>query len=138
MEKKTNTGIHSVYVGNLSYNRDENGILGLFKQYGFIKNIKLMREGKEDKSKGVAFVDMVNMNDALRAITALDGTQVDGRTLKVSLAATQDFVPKEDSDEEKEKPFQLSRKKELGLMKKERRVSKTKGLQVLFDSKKKK
>jgi RNA recognition motif-containing protein len=137
MEKKTNTGIHSVYVGNLSYNRDENGILGLFKQYGFIKGIKLMREGKEDKSKGVAFVDMVNMNDALRAITALDGTLVDGRTLKVSLAATQGFVPKE-KDEEVEKPFQLSRKKELGLMKKERRVSKTKGLQVLFDSKKKK
>ena len=137
MEKKTNTGIHSVYVGNLSYNRDENGILGLFKQYGFIKGIKLMREGKEDKSKGVAFVDMVNMNDALRAITALDGTLVDGRTLKVSLAATQGFVPKE-KDEEDEKPFQLSRKKELGLMKKERRVSKEKGLQVLFNSQKKK
>lgn len=135
--KKINTGIHSVYVGNLSYNRDENGILGLFKQYGFIKSIKLMREGKEDKSKGVAFVDMVNIKDAQKAIAALDGSLVDGRTLKVSMASTQGFVPK-DKDEEKEKPFQLSRKKEIGLMKKERRNSKEKGLQALFNSKKKK
>lgn len=137
MEKKINTGIHSVYVGNLSYNRDENGILGLFKQYGYIKEIKLMREGKEDKSKGVAFVDMVNIKDAQRAIDALNGTQVDGRTLKVSMAATQGFVPKDKLEENEDKPFQLSRKKELGLMKKERRVNKTKGLQALFESQKK-
>ncbi len=137
MEKKINTGIHSVYVGNLSYNRDENGILGLFKQYGFIKEIKLMREGKEDKSKGVAFVDMVNIRDAQRAIDALNGTQVDGRTLKVSMASTQGFVPKDKLEEQEDKPFQLSRKKELGLMKKERRISATKGLKALFDSQKK-
>lgn len=137
MEKKINTGIHSVYVGNLSYNRDENGILGLFKQYGFIKSIKLMREGKEDKSKGVAFVDMVNMNDALRAIKGLDGTQIDGRTLKVSLANTQDYVPGADDTDKKEVPFQVSRKQEVGLMKKDRRKTQQKGLDVLLNLKKK-
>jgi RNA recognition motif-containing protein len=136
MEKKINTGVHSVYIGNMSYNRDENGVLGLFKQYGFIKNIKLMREGKEDKSKGVAFVDMVNMKDALRAIEALNGTLVDGRTVKVSMASTQGFVER-DMDEDLEKPFQLSRKAEVGILKKERRKSKEKGLQILFNSQKK-
>jgi len=133
MEKKKNTGIHTIYVGNLSYNRNEDGVLGLFKSYGFIKNIKVMREGKEDKSKGVAFVDMVNKEDALKAIHALNGSLVDGRTLKVSLAKTQGFVPKEKEDLPKDKPFQVSRKEEIGLMKKERRTNKKQGLQALFN-----
>ncbi len=136
MEKKINTGIHTIYVGNLSYNRNEDGILGLFKNYGYIKNIKVMREGKEDKSKGVAFVDMVNKEDALKAIHALDGSLVDGRTLKVSLAKTQGFVEKEKEDLPKEKPFQLSRKEEIGMMKKERRTNKKQGLQALFNNQK--
>lgn len=137
MEKKINTGIHTVYIGNLSYNRDENGVLGLFKQYGFIKNIKIMREGKEDKSKGVAFVDMVNMNDALKAIKSLNGTLVDGRTIKCSMATTQGFVAPEKRDDDKEKPFQLSKKEKVGMLKKERRQDKQKqGLQALFNSKK--
>lgn len=82
-----------------------------------------MREGKENKSKGVAFVDMVNIKDAQTAIEALDGSKVDGRTLKVSLAKTQGFVKKE-KEPAKEKPFQLSRKEEIGLLKKERRLDK--------------
>lgn len=136
MEKKKNTGVHTIYVGNLSFNRGEDGILGLFKKYGFIKNIKVMREGKEDKSKGVAFVDMVNMQDAMKAINALDGAQVDGRTLKVSMANTQDYVPKDKDELPADKPFKLTKKEEIGLMKKDRRQNKKKGLQVLFNSKK--
>lgn len=133
MEKKINTGVHTVYVGNLSYNRDENGLLGLFKEYGFIKNIKIMREGKEDKSKGVAFVDMVNMKDALNAVDKLDGSKVDGRTLKVSMASTQGFIPKESQEEKREESFKLTRKEEIGMMKKERRQTKSQGLKVLFN-----
>ena len=138
MEKKKNTGIHTVYVGNLSYNRDENGILDLFKQYGFIKNIKIMREGKEDKSKGVAFVDMVNMRDAKKAIKSLNGSIVDGRTLKVSMATTQGFVAKDKEDAPEVKPFQLTKKEQVGMMKKERRKHREskQGLQALFNSQK--
>lgn len=138
MEKKTNTGTHTVYIGNLSYNRNEDGVLGIFKQYGFIKNIKIMREGKEDKSKGVAFVDMVNMNDALKAIKSLNGSLIDGRTVKCSMASTQGFVPAEERDEDAEKPFQLTKKEKVGMLKKGRREDKkqNQGLQVLFNSKK--
>ena len=139
METKKNTGTHTIYIGNLSYNRNEDGVLGIFKQYGFIKNIKIMREGKEDKSKGVAFVDMVNMNDALKAIKCLDGSLIDGRTVKCSMASTQGFVAndiKEDSDEPK--PFQLSKKEKVGMLKIERRQDRVKkqGLQLLLNSKK--
>ncbi|MBT3584738.1 MAG: RNA-binding protein, partial [Halobacteriovoraceae bacterium] len=92
MEKK-NTGIHSIYVGNLNYNTDEDQLLGLFKSFGYIKNIKIMREGKANKHKGIAFVDMVNLADAEKAIKAIDGKLNYGRTLKVSLATTQNFKP---------------------------------------------
>ena len=89
--KKINTGIHSVYIGNLNYNATEDQLLGLFKNYGYIKNIKLLKEGKENKSKGIAFVHMVNSKDATNAIKMLNGTEHMGRTLKVNMANTQNF-----------------------------------------------
>ena len=45
---KKNTGIHTIYVGNLSYNRDEDGVLGLFKKYGYIKNIVVIATTQSD------------------------------------------------------------------------------------------
>ena len=63
----------------------------VFKKYGYVKNVKILKEGKLNKSKGVAFVDMVALEDAQKAITELNGSLYKGRTLKVSLAKTQDF-----------------------------------------------
>ncbi|MGB0453423.1 MAG: RNA recognition motif domain-containing protein [Bacteriovoracaceae bacterium] len=82
---------HSLYVGNLHYKLDEDHVLGLFKKYGYIKNIKIMREGKENKSKGVAFVEMTSLEDANKAIANVNGLLHNGRTLKVSIAKTQNF-----------------------------------------------
>lgn len=80
-EKKT-----TVYIGNLSYKRNEKGITKLFAPFGPVKYVKLLKVGKQDQSKGVAFVEMANAKDADRAILALNGKVVDDRTLKVSRA----------------------------------------------------
>ncbi len=125
-----NQTIHSVYIGNLNYNSEEGDILGLFKKFGYIKNIKIMREGKLNKSKGFAFVDMVNLEEAKKAIEALDGKQHGGRTLKASLAKTQDFKekPKEYGELKPRNP-----KKELdNLVKKERRQRRNKDFKEIF------
>jgi RNA recognition motif-containing protein len=125
-----NQEIHSVYIGNLNYNNEEGDILGLFKKFGYIKNIKIMREGKLNKSKGFAFVDMVNLQEAKKAIEALDGKEHGGRTLKVSLAQTQNFKekPKEFGELKPRNP-----KKELdNLVKKQRRQKKRLGVKDIF------
>jgi len=78
------------YISNLSYDRMEKGITSLFKPFGKIVNIKILKEGKESKSKGVAFVEMEGLDsmDIARVVNYLNGKIVDGRTLKVSVAKT--------------------------------------------------
>lgn len=149
--KTKNTGIHTIYVGNLNYNTDENHLLGLFKEYGYIKNIKILREGKENKSKGIAFIDMVNLDEAKKAIDEVNGKEFFGRTLKASLANTQNFKENPNrfqKEQDQEKPIrkietkeeiELAKKREVKFHKerKEKRKIKSKGLQELFSRTKK-
>lgn len=124
--KTKNTGIHSVYIGNLSFKAEESQVLQIFKPYGYIKNIKIMREGKENKSKGFAFVDMVNIQEANKAVEALNGSSYQGRTLKVSIAKTQNFKAPELPER---KP---SKNAIINEAKKQKRLNKKDGLQALF------
>lgn len=125
-----NKEIHSVYIGNLNYNYEEGEILGLFKRFGYINNIKIMREGKANKSKGFAFVDMVKLEEAQAAVEALNGKVHGGRTLKASIAETQNFkeAPKEYGELKQRNP-----KKELdNQVKKERRQRRRMDVKDIF------
>ena len=122
------TKLISVYVGNLNYKCQEGDLLSLFKRFGYIKNVKVLREGKENKSKGIAFVDMVDMKKAKEAIDALNGKKYEGRTLKVSLAKTQDFH----ADRREKREDEEFDKAEKKLAKKIKRKSKKTGLASLL------
>ncbi len=76
----------TVYIGNMIYAKDEKDILNMFKKYGYVSFVRINRDKKSNRSKGFAFVQMSNLNEAQEAIKNLDGKEVDGRTLKVSLA----------------------------------------------------
>ncbi len=119
----------TIYIGNLNYNRDEQGIKWLFSRYGAVKSIELITEpGSDSKSKGYAFVKMVRSKDALKAIKNLDGKIIDGRTLKVSEAI--ETQKQENVSPPKKKP-QLSKNK---LTKKTKKTKKKEsGLDVLFN-----
>lgn len=114
----------TIYVGNLNYNRDEKKIKHLFSRYGYVKEVHLVKDNKTEKSKGYGFVIMPKLSDASKAIEALNGKEVDGRTLKVSIAKERDDVPV--------KPVEIVKEK---IKKKDR--PKKHGLQVLFNSLKK-
>ena len=76
----------TIYVGNLSYQRNEKDIMYLFNKYGYVSFVRITRDKKTHKPKGIAFVQMSDKEGARKAIEALNGKQVDGRTLKVSEA----------------------------------------------------
>ncbi len=76
----------TIYVGNLSYQKTEQGILEIFRKFGYVSFIRITRDKRTLRSKGIAFVQMQNKKAAEKAIQALNGTQLDGRTLKVSIA----------------------------------------------------
>jgi U11/U12 small nuclear ribonucleoprotein SNRNP31 len=80
------TSKSTVYISNLSYERDRNGLKSMFSQFGDIQNIKIIVEPATNQSRGMAFVEMANPSQAMNAIKALDGKNVDGRTVKAKFA----------------------------------------------------
>jgi RNA recognition motif-containing protein len=79
----------TVYISNLSYDRDRRGVRTLFSRYGKILNIKIIVEPKSLQSRGMAFVEMSSIEEATAAIKGLNGEVIDGRTLKANYAIPQ-------------------------------------------------
>ncbi len=74
-----------MYVGNLAFQSTEDDIQNLFSQYGTIESINLITDRETGRSRGFAFVEMEN-EAAQKAMQALDGTDLDGRNLKINEA----------------------------------------------------
>ncbi len=74
-----------IYVGNLSYETNEQDLEDLFKKFGDISSVKLIKDRETGRSKGFAFIDFANPAQAQAAVK-LDGEEVKGRTIKVNMA----------------------------------------------------
>jgi RNA recognition motif-containing protein len=76
-----------LFVGNLSFQTTEGTLQALFAQDGRqVASVSVVQDRDTGRSRGFAFVEMVNDNDAQAAIKALDGQQVDGRAVRVNEA----------------------------------------------------
>ncbi len=82
-KNQTNT---TVYISNLSYERDRNGLRSIFSTFGQILNIKIVVEPSTNQSRGMAFVEMATAAQAKAAIEGIDGQIIDGRTAKAKYA----------------------------------------------------
>ncbi len=69
-----------LYVGNFNYSTDESQLEKLFSQYGEVKSTIIIGE------KGFGFVEMSSSSEAEKAKEALDGSEHEGRTLRVDEA----------------------------------------------------
>lgn len=87
---QTHDNCKSIYIGNLVYKMDKISIAKLFKPFGKVKYVKVVVDPKTDVSKGIAFVQMSSPQETAKAISELNATTVNGRTIKVSLATRQD------------------------------------------------
>lgn len=76
-----------LYVGNLSYNTTEEAITEAFARDGRqVATVQLMMDRETGRSRGFAFVDMATDDDARKAIEAMNGFDLDGRSLRVNEA----------------------------------------------------
>jgi cold-inducible RNA-binding protein len=75
-----------LYVGNLAYSATENDLRTLFEQAGEIKSVNLITDRDTGRSKGFAFIEMNSQAEAEKAINLFNGTELQNRTLTVSLA----------------------------------------------------
>ena len=78
-----------LYVGNLSYDTSEASIRTAFEAHGEVASVNLITDRDSGRPKGFGFVEMGSAEEAQKAKAALDGTQMDGRALKVDVAKEQ-------------------------------------------------
>lgn len=76
----------NIFVGNLDFNTGEDELRQLFEQYGPVDRVAIMTDRDTGRSRGFGFVEMTNAEDGEKAIAALNGTQLGGRTLNVNEA----------------------------------------------------
>jgi len=76
----------NIYVGNLPYSVTEDSLKDLFKQYGEVTSTKVIIDQISGRSKGFAFVDMPDDAEGDASIEALNGHELDGRTIVVNKA----------------------------------------------------
>jgi RNA recognition motif-containing protein len=77
--------VTKLYVDNLPFTTTEEGVRALFSKHGAVEKVSLITDRETGRPRGFGFVEMANA-DAGRAMQALDGTDFDGRALKISEA----------------------------------------------------
>ncbi len=76
----------NIFVGNLDFGATEDSLRALFEAHGAVQRVSIMTDRDTGRSRGFAFVEMTNSDEADRAITALNGADLNGRALNVNEA----------------------------------------------------
>ena len=82
---------NKLYVGNLSYSMNDEGLKALFSQAGTVTSAQIIKDRESGRSKGFGFVEMSSGEEAQKAISLFNGKEIEGRALTVNIAR-----PKED------------------------------------------
>ncbi len=71
----------NIYIGNLSYSVKESDLKEVMEDYGTVDSVKLIIDRDTRRSKGFAFVEMPNDQEAKNAINELNGAEYQGRQM---------------------------------------------------------
>ena len=75
-----------IYVGNLSFQTTEDSLSELFSRHGSVGSVAIIIDRITGRSRGFGFVEMNDSGEGKAAMGAINGQEIDGRTLKVSEA----------------------------------------------------
>ena len=76
----------NIFVGNLAYQTTESELEAVFGAYGTVEKTSVVRDRDTGQPRGFAFVEMTNQAEAMKAIEALNGHELNGRALNVNEA----------------------------------------------------
>ncbi|MBN2183768.1 MAG: RNA-binding protein [Candidatus Krumholzibacteriota bacterium] len=76
----------NIYVGNLPFSTNDDDLEKIFAPHGAVSSARIIKDKFTDRSRGFGFVEMENDEEALKAIEAVNGMEIEGRSLKVSEA----------------------------------------------------
>jgi len=78
--------VKNIFVGNLSFNTNEDELRQIFEAYGQVERVSILTDRDTGRSRGFGFVEMASNEDGEKAIAALNGSQLSGRTINVNEA----------------------------------------------------
>jgi len=84
----------NLYVGNLPHSTSETELRNIFEAHGVVEKIALVTDRDTGCSRGFGFVEMTNASEADKAIAALNGTDLGGRTLTINEAKPKSERPR--------------------------------------------
>jgi RNA recognition motif-containing protein len=83
----------NIYVGNLSNDVTEEDLKKLFEASGQVESVNIIKDKFSGQSRGFAFVEIPNKNEALAALKEADGKELKGRAIKVNEARARSGGP---------------------------------------------
>ena len=84
----------NLYVGNLPHSTTETELRNIFEAHGTVEKITVLTDRDTGRSRGFGFVEMTNASEADKAIAALNGTDLGGRTLTINEAKPKSERPR--------------------------------------------
>lgn len=92
----------NIFVANLDFGITSDDLNATFSQFGKVSYAHVVYDSKTKKSKGYGYVEMEDIKEVIAAIDALNGMEVEGRSLDIKIATPKDKRQKK--EKEKEKP----------------------------------
>jgi cold-inducible RNA-binding protein len=83
--KGSSETVKKIYVGNLPFSATDEDVTQLFGQHGTVHSVALINDRETGRPRGFGFVEMDD-NEAMAAISALNGFEMEGRNLRVNEA----------------------------------------------------
>lgn len=84
----------NIYVGNLSWNTNDDELRGAFEAFGEVSSAKVIMDRETGRSRGFGFVEMPDDSAAKQAIEGMNDKDLGGRTLRVNEARPRDDRPR--------------------------------------------
>ncbi len=76
----------NIFVGNLSFGATEDTVRALFETHGTVDRVNICTDRDSGQPRGFGFVEMANDGEAEKAISSVNGKELDGRALNVNEA----------------------------------------------------
>jgi cold-inducible RNA-binding protein len=83
----------NIFVGNLSFEATEDAVRSLFETHGTVERVSICKDRDSGQPRGFGFVEMTNDREGEKAIAALNGRDLDGRSLNINEARAKSERP---------------------------------------------
>ncbi len=88
----------NLFIGSLAYATNDDGLKAFFETIGPVASARVITDRETGRSKGFGFVEFENDDDNQKAVDQLNGKELDGRPINVSLARPKEDRPQRSND----------------------------------------